>query len=136
MPPPNPQPAAQTEHTPTPWAIFEHKDHSAILIGPLYKESYFTNGEVNHVVTMRSMSCRYPYSMSEQQKTDAAFICTAANSHALLVEALRVCAHALQPYDDYKPRDWITDRENLAKAHKTARALLASLSAPSPLPPG
>ena len=43
--------------------------------------------------------------------------------HALnaeLVEALKKCQFALEPYDDIKPRDWKTDRERLAVAHQVA----------------
>src|SRR5690625_2106279 len=40
-------------------------------------------------------------------------------------EALDQCRFALEPYDDVKPRDWITDRERLRWAHKVAKAALA-----------
>ena len=43
--------------------------------------------------------------------------------HALnaeLLEALKKCQFALEPYDDIKPRDWKTDRERLAAAHQVA----------------
>lgn len=48
--------------------------------------------------------------------------------HALnaeLLEALKKCQFALEPYDDIKPRDWKTDRERLAVAHQVAIDALA-----------
>lgn len=42
-----------------------------------------------------------------------------------LREALEKCRFALEPYDDIKPRDWVTDRQNLRRAHEAARAALA-----------
>ena len=40
--------------------------------------------------------------------------------NAELLEALKKCQFALEPYDDIKPRDWKTDRERLAAAHQVA----------------
>ena len=45
--------------------------------------------------------------------------------NAELVEALKKCQFALEPYDDIKPRDWKTDRERLAVAHQVAIEALA-----------
>lgn len=45
--------------------------------------------------------------------------------NAELVEALKKCQFALEPYDDIKPRDWKTDRERLAVAHQVAIDALA-----------
>ena len=45
--------------------------------------------------------------------------------NAALVEALKKCQFALEPYDDIKPRDWKTDRERLAVAHQVAIDALA-----------
>lgn len=48
--------------------------------------------------------------------------------HALnaeLLDALKKCQFALEPYDDIKPRDWKTDRERLAVAHQVAIDALA-----------
>lgn len=42
-----------------------------------------------------------------------------------LVEALRKAKFALDPYDDVKPRNWVTDRENLRRAHQTVSEALA-----------
>lgn len=36
-----------------------------------------------------------------------------------LVEVLKQCRIALEPYDDIKPRDWKTDRERLRYAHQS-----------------
>lgn len=44
-----------------------------------------------------------------------------------LWDALEQCRFALEPYDDIKPRDWKSDRENLRRAHQTARAALAAM---------
>lgn len=42
-----------------------------------------------------------------------------------LLEALKQCRLALEPYDDVKPRDWKTDREKLAFAHQAACAAIS-----------
>ena len=42
-----------------------------------------------------------------------------------LLDALEQCRFALEPYDDIKPRDWVTDRERLRRAHEVARAAIA-----------
>lgn len=44
-----------------------------------------------------------------------------------LRDALERCRFALEPYDDIKPRDWKSDRENLRRAHQTACATLAAM---------
>lgn len=46
---------------------------------------------------------------------------------AQLVEALEFCRFSLEPYDDIKPRDWKTDRENLRRAHQQSKAALAAV---------
>ena len=43
-----------------------------------------------------------------------------------LVEALEDCITALEPYDDIKPRDWKTDRQNLRRVYQSARLALAA----------
>lgn len=43
----------------------------------------------------------------------------------ILREALEQCRFTLEPYDDVKPRDWVTDREKLRRAHEVAKAALA-----------
>ena len=40
-------------------------------------------------------------------------------------DALNQCRVALEPYDDVKPRDWKTDRENLRCAQRAVCAALA-----------
>lgn len=40
-------------------------------------------------------------------------------------DALNQCRFALEPYDDVKPRDWKTDRENLRYAHRVVCAAIA-----------
>ena len=42
-------------------------------------------------------------------------------------DALDFCRFALEPYDDIKPRDWSTDRQNLRFAHEDAVKALATL---------
>ena len=44
-----------------------------------------------------------------------------------LRDALDQCRFALEPYDDIKPRDWVTDRERLRRAHEVARTALAAM---------
>lgn len=46
-----------------------------------------------------------------------------------LVEALEFCRFSLEPYDDIKPRDWKSDRENLRRAHHQAQKALAAAKA-------
>jgi predicted metal-dependent hydrolase len=45
------------------------------------------------------------------------------------VERLRACLkfakHALEPYDDVKPRNWLTDKDNLREAHQSILKILA-----------
>ena len=53
-----------------------------------------------------------------------------ANAHLIaaapeLYEALEDCMTALEPYDDAKPRDWKSDRENLRRVYQSARFALA-----------
>ena len=43
-----------------------------------------------------------------------------------LVEVLEFCRFSLEPYDDIKPRDWKTDRENLRRAHQQIKAALTA----------
>lgn len=42
-------------------------------------------------------------------------------------DALELCRFALEPYNDIKPRDWSTDRQNLRFAHEDAVKALATL---------
>ena len=44
-----------------------------------------------------------------------------------LRDALERCRFALEPYDDVKPRDWKTDRENLRHTHQAVCAALAAM---------
>lgn len=44
-----------------------------------------------------------------------------------LRDALEQCRFALEPYDDIKPRDWKSDRENLRYAHQAVCAALAAM---------
>jgi len=48
-----------------------------------------------------------------------------------LVELARVMAKvrfAPEPYDDVKPRDWVSDRKNLQRAHQEIKEMLAELT--------
>lgn len=53
----------------------------------------------------------------------------AVHSHEVtsLREAVELCRVALEPYDDIKPRDWLTDRQNLRRAHQAACDALKSI---------
>lgn len=42
-------------------------------------------------------------------------------------DALELCRFSLEPYDDIKPRDWSTDRQNLRFAHEDAKKALSTL---------
>lgn len=46
---------------------------------------------------------------------------------AELKDVLDQCRLALEPYDDVKPRDWKTDRENLRHAHQAVCITLAAM---------
>lgn len=46
-----------------------------------------------------------------------------------LRDALERCRFALEPYDDVKPRDWKTDRENLRDAHRVVCSAIAAMGA-------
>ena len=41
-----------------------------------------------------------------------------------MMYAIKMCAFALEPYDDVKPRDWKTDRERLRFAHQVVTKLI------------
>jgi len=58
----------------------------------------------------------------------AAIDASGAEHIPMLVEALRKCEFALEPYNDIKPRDWITDRRNLREAHDMVKQTLNKLS--------
>lgn len=47
------------------------------------------------------------------------------DKQAELVEALKFAQFALEPWDDVKPRDWKSDRENLKRAHQKIKQALA-----------
>jgi hypothetical protein len=82
------RPPMSAKHTPLPWAVFEHADHSGIEIGPPYTEPYL-KGNVRDVCTIRSNSGGYPRSMSPEQKANADLIVRAVNCHDDLLEALK-----------------------------------------------
>ncbi|MBC7201893.1 MAG: hypothetical protein H5U29_00015 [Pusillimonas sp.] len=44
-----------------------------------------------------------------------------------LRDVLERCRLALEPYDDVKPRDWKSDRENLRYAHQAVCDALAAM---------
>ena len=44
-----------------------------------------------------------------------------------LRDALERCRFALEPYDDVKPREWKTDRENLRDAHRVVCSAIAAM---------
>ena len=47
--------------------------------------------------------------------------------HALVtINDLKTLQFYLEPYDDIKPRDWVTDRKNLRIAHQLLQALLSA----------
>lgn len=59
---------------------------------------------------------------------DASLIAAAPD----LLAACEECRMALEPYDDIKPRDWITDRERISRAHEMAREAIAKAKEPKP----
>jgi hypothetical protein len=42
-----------------------------------------------------------------------------------LKACLKFAKHALEPYDDVKPRNWLTDKDNLREAHQSILKILA-----------
>jgi len=42
------------------------------------------------------------------------------------VDVIKKLQFYLEPYDDIKPRDWATDRQNLRRAHELVQALLSA----------
>ncbi len=120
MPPPNPQPAAQTEHTPTPWR--PHDMEADAIVGPDRKAIALVMG--------RSRT-------AEEDAANLAFICTAVNSHAQLVEALRAVDSLLSGDMNYEHA--VLAGENPASSEcktpaKVVRAALASAARSSAEP--
>lgn len=94
---------SEAKHTPGPWEIRRGYDTIIDSIGPCIPEEYAGSAWLK---------------LSE---ADARLIAAAPE----LLEALKQCRLALEPYDDVKPRDWKTDREKLAFAHQAARAAIS-----------
>ncbi len=44
----------------------------------------------------------------------------------VLVDDIKRLKFYLEPYDDIKPRDWVTDKQNLRRAHELLYALLSA----------
>jgi len=72
-------------HTPGPWKVFEHTDHSGLEIGPPYEEEYLA-GHVQPVCTIRAEKHTYPCECSPRQQSDARLIAAAPT----LLEALEL----------------------------------------------
>ena len=108
-----------SKHTPGPWWLEtdpEHFDSLTTVTGgqrmnakPHAWPAYPLTVQVGGTATLNEM------------QANARLIAAAPD----LLEALKQCRLALEPYDDVKPRDWKTDREKLAFAHQAARAAIA-----------
>lgn len=103
-----------TNHTPGPWTTDED-DHDA-----LYQNIKIKAGK-HHTVCTVWIDDAPVRDFNAEQQANARLIAAAPE----LLEALKQCRLALEPYDDVKPRDWKTDREKLAFAHQAARAAIA-----------
>lgn len=80
-------------HTPTPWSIFEHADHSGLEIGPPYPDSILNGalkGNVQDICGIRAAKDTYPCKCSSKQKADAEFIVRAVNNFDSLLEACKL----------------------------------------------
>ena len=110
-----------TTHTPGPWATDED-DHDAP-----YQDIKINAGNRFTVCTVWIDDAPVREFNAEQQ-ANARLIAAAPE----LLEALKQCRLALEPYDDVKPRDWKTDREKLAFAHQAARAAIAKATGDQP----
>jgi hypothetical protein len=71
-----------TKHTPAPWGIFEHRDHSGICVGPPYTESYFRDGEVRDVCRIGNNS------VNDEMRANARLIAAAPELLAALKLAI------------------------------------------------
>ena len=101
-----------TTHTPGPWRVSG------------YRLAVFA--KLNGIkVVIADCNRTLGYSESE---ANARLLAAAPD----LLEALKQCRLALEPYDDVKPRDWKTDREKLAFAHQAARAAIAKATGDQP----
>ena len=101
----------ETKFTPGPWIV----DGSVI------------RGDSDHigrtVAVASTLNVAWPYGRraTKEEPYNAHLIAAAPE----LYEALEDCITALEPYDDIKPRDWKTDRENMRRVYQSARAALA-----------
>lgn len=102
--------------TPGPWAIFEHRDHSGIAIGPRYNKPYFTDGEVEHVCRISPPG----RAVNDEERANAALIVRAVNAHDDLVEALerllRLAENNVDRIDGIEHEVIINTRSVLKKA--------------------
>lgn len=75
-----------TKFTPGPWAVFEHRDHSGLEVGPPYSDTEYNGalkGNVKDVCTIRSLE---RFSPTDEQRANARLIAAAPELLALLVE--------------------------------------------------
>lgn len=85
-------------------------------------------------IQLREHLTNHPLSGSGRVTYNCALDCLLRNvdtiyeslqTQAELVEALKFAQFALEPWDDVKPRDWKSDRENLKRAHQKIKQALA-----------
>lgn len=81
------------EHTPIPWAVFEHADHSGLQIGPPYPENDILAGNVRDVCGIRGSHYHPEYkracAVDDLDRANAAFIVRACNSFDALLDACK-----------------------------------------------
>lgn len=99
------------KHTPGPWKTRKGFFSDAVEI---YKPKHLKKPFIPTEIAVIRVE-------GPEGEANARLIVTAPD----LLAALKQCRLALEPYDDVKPRDWKTDRENLAFAHQAACAAIA-----------
>jgi hypothetical protein len=82
--------------TPTPWAVFEHVDHSGLAIGPPYTDDIL-KGHVRSACTISGSHYHPKYrracAVDDTDRANAELIVKAVNSYSAMLEALKALSH-------------------------------------------
>lgn len=119
------------KHTKGPWRYDHEPGYYAELMASDHATVALFAGEPSLANARRIVACVNAcegFSIEELEGADL-FKDSIESGNLIneLLEALKQCRLALEPYDDVKPRDWKTDREKLAFAHQAARAAIAKV---------
>jgi hypothetical protein len=83
---------SDTKHTPTPWAVFEHVDHSGLAMGPPYTDDIL-RGHVQSVCTISGSHYHPEYrracAVDDTDRANAELIVKAVNSYQPMLDALK-----------------------------------------------